>query len=252
MTAPRVIWQVVATSRPDCLANVWRGFTRQLHDSRRLCLVCNGPAWTNPTAQVWNAGVRPDLLLTSAPGKPAALNTAFQALRGQWLAVRDDDDVQMPGDLLDVVTAQRRTAADIVSRHKHWVYCQDSDRLWLLGEHLANKEAEDPYIAGGSFLFYNGTATPEVPNRRVGECVKWARAMVAKGARIWRPGLEHQVFIRGRHDHLFEADEAKMVRIYARAPKARLYKPSADAQRAIRGELNPFELPHEIKDLTNL
>jgi hypothetical protein len=238
-----LVWQVVPLSRPDCVESVVSGFARQLYSDRKLCAVINGPHAQDVEQAL--AG-RADLVLRSATGKPAALNEAFARLRNRLIAVRDDDDVQLPGDLAECVQAMQTTGAEIVSRHKHWVWHQSSDTLWLTGEHLQHKWG-DERVSGGSLLFRCRTDTPDVPNERVGECVLWARAMLASGCRVWRPSINHQIFVRGRGDHLFEADEDLSVAVYARAPKARRYgAPGPEHQKLCRGEIKPTALPHEI------
>lgn len=244
------VWQVVPLSRPDCVRQVIAGFASQLHPDRKLCLVANGPRVDEVLMTLSIEGAQPDLLLTSAPGKPAALNTAFEVLRGQMIAIRDDDDIQLPGDLAECVAAMDRTGAEIISRHKHWVWSQDSDRLWLLGEHLAHSWA-DQKISGGSLLFRCDSDTPPIPDQRVGECCVWAAAMIELGARIWRPSINHQIFVRGRGDHLFEADENYMAAVYARGPTARLYgNPTSQHQVMCRGALKPDDLPHRVMKWT--
>jgi hypothetical protein len=239
-----VITQIVPLSRPDCVPEVLAGFARQTHQAKRLVLAVNGPhagecmtALEDSTAWV----------IRTPPGKPAALNHALALVGPGLVAIRDDDDIQLPGDLEECEAAMRETGASIVSRHKHWVWDRKVDQLWLLGEHRAHQWGNDQ-VSGGSLLFRNAPGLPEFPDIRVGESMIWAKRMIERGARVWRPSINHQVFVRGRSDHLFESPDA--IAIYAKAPKARLYgKPAAVHQAMCRGVYGPLELPHTVEDL---
>ena len=259
MSDSPTVHQVTPLSRPDCVASVLAGFARQrVH--KHLTLAINGPL----AAEVWAALPRelPDDVtpILTRPGKPAALNTALAGLRGCLVAVRDDDDVQLAGDLAECVRAMADTGAEIVSRHKHWVWDTSEDKLWLLGEHLAQQWG-DHRLSGGSLLFHCDLNTPEFPDQRVGESVEWAKRMCQAGARVWRPSVNHQVFIRGRSDHLFDGGpslgvcprligEARVRAVYGRAHKARCYgKPTPEHQAMCRGEIPWLAIAHTIEPL---
>ena len=214
----------------QCARDVVRCFNDQTYAHKRLCLVVNGcgaPADVEEQFQQW--GVAPDLLLHSPThpklGKPWALNKAMDVLRGELIALRDDDDVQGPEDLSEAVAAYQSTGATIVSKHPHRVLVDD--QLWLFAESLANQWAKrgdefDARVSGSNVLFLNQDVPkfPEVPS---GEVRHWAKAMIDQGASVWRTSVDNYTWVRGRHAHRWQATLASIRDEYGRRMPAKRY-----------------------------
>jgi hypothetical protein len=162
-----------------------------------------------------------DLLLHCAPGKPTALNEAMAALPGELLAIRDDDDVSMPGDLRECRDEYLRTGAEVVSRLRHRVML-DGER-WLFAEHLASQWGNHA-VWGGSLMFRNIPDVPTFPDELVSESQSWARAMIALGARVWRPSTEHQIHVRQSFCGMWGAGPLEVRRTLGFKDRARRYK----------------------------
>ncbi len=213
-----MIWQVVPCSRPDCVGAVVSRFKRQTLADVKLCLVINGWQIEGDVREyLKQREAEPDLLLqteTSPVGKAIALNRALDELQGDVVAIRDDDDIQEPGDLEEAFRAYQETEADAVVKLPHRVILNGT--LWMFAEELANSWAvrsdgsPDCRISGSNMLFHTKLQL-KFPLVRAVESRYWARALLARGGRIWRTSVDNYVWVRDRKDHLWSASEA-MVR----------------------------------------
>jgi hypothetical protein len=204
-----LLWQVTPLSRPSQAARVIHEFREQSIADRKLCLVVNS-CDCEP--------VGADLVLRSAPGKPAALNAALAALPGELIAIRDDDDISLPGDLAECVDAMVRTGAEIVRRLRHEVLL-DGER-WLFAENEANQWGK-PGVWGGSLLFRNTPDVPQFLDELVTESQSWAREMVKLGARIWRPSIRNQAHVRSSFGGMWGAGPLEIRRTLGFKQRAR-------------------------------
>jgi hypothetical protein len=207
-----LIWQVTPLSRPNQAARVVREFRAQTIQGAKLCLVVNG-------CNCAPAGA--DLVLRTKPGKPAALNAALDALPGEVIAIRDDDDESLPYDLQQCADALDTTGADVVARLRHWVRLDGE--IWLFAESRANTWGTAS-VWGGSLMFRNTDGVPRFPGELVTESQSWARAMVAQGARIWHPSIDNQIHVRESFGGMWGAGPLEVRRTLGFAQSARRYR----------------------------
>lgn len=229
------VWQVVPLSRPHEAARVVREFSKQTWSDRKLCLVCNGPAR--------EAQVDADLVIrTGDGGKPEALNAAMDALRGEVVAIRDDDDVSLPQDLATCSEAFVRTGATIVSRLRHWVELRG--RLWLFAEDHGEAPGESN-VWGGSLMFRVTGDIPEFPSEQVTESQSWVRQMLTLGADVWRPSIYHQIHRRDGDDKMWRAGELEARRTLGLKLPGRRYAIGAPALELASGRISRDAYPSE-------
>lgn len=206
-------------------------FRAQTYAHKKLCIVANG---CGPKEQVEEQfrrlEVQPDLLLHTPThpqlGKPWALNRALSELKGEVIALRDDDDIQGPSDLAEAMEAFWVTGATLVTKHPHQVLI--NDEMWLFAESLADQWAKlgdtyDTRISGSNVLFRNRDV-PEFPLVPSGEVRKWAHGLVQEGATIWRTSTDNYTWVRGRHAHRWRATPTLVRDEYGRSLRARRYK----------------------------
>jgi hypothetical protein len=240
-----MIWQIVPCSRPDCVADVVSRFRAQTLESAKLCLVVNG--WA-PHVEVERflkeRDAWPDLLLRtekSPVGKAIALNEALEQLQGELVAIRDDDDIQEPGDLEEALKAYQKKGAAAVVKLPHKVFIGDT--LWMFAEDLANTWAvfedgtPDCRISGSNMLFHTNLRI-QFPLVRAVESRHWARLLTEQGERIWRTSVNNYTWVRGRSDHLWRASEAMIRYEYGmpeRPPKGNEFVPARQARRLVNG-----------------
>lgn len=227
-----MIWQVVPVARLWCVRSVFQQFKAQNHESKKLCLVVNGcGSPLDVEEHLKQQEVTPDLLLHSEAhpqlGKPWALNKALSELKGEIVALRDDDDIQGPNDLAEAMEAFWVTGATLVTKHPHQVLI--NDERWLFAESLANQWAKlgdtyDTRISGSNVLFRNRDV-PEFPLVPSGEVRKWAHGLVQEGATIWRTSTDNYTWVRGKHEHRWRATKASVRDDYGRGLPARRYLP---------------------------
>lgn len=213
-----MIWQVVPSARPDCVAKLVERFRQQSFRSAKLCLVVNGwPPDLDVERFLKEQDAWPDLLIrteSSPVGKAIALNAALEQLDGELVAIRDDDDIQEPGDLEEAFRAYQETEADAVVKLPHLVILNGT--LWMFAEELANSWAvrsdgsPDCRISGSNMLFHTKLQL-KFPLVRAIESRYWAQALLDRGGRMWRTSVDNYVWVRDRKDHLWSASEA-MVR----------------------------------------
>lgn len=244
------LWQVVPCSRPDCVEQLVERFRLQTYPSAKLCLVVNGwPPDIEVERYLKERDAWPDLLLkteTSPVGKAIALNAALEALRGELLAIRDDDDLQQPGDLEEAVRAYQQTQAELVVKLPHQVILNGI--LWVFAEELANTWAEhsdgspDCRISGSNMLFHTRLGL-NFPLIRTVESRRWARLLQLQGGRIWRTSVDNYVWVRDRKDHLWSATEALVRHEYGMPEKGVGFVPARRARRLVEGKWEWVEPP---------
>lgn len=213
-----MLWQVVPCARPDCVKAVVERFRRQTLTDVKLCLAVNG--W-NPEIDVERylkeQDCWPDLLLqteTALHGKAIALNAALAELQGELVAIRDDDDIQGPGDLEEALKAYREKQVEAIVKLPHRVILNGT--LWMFAAELANTWAvysdgtPDCRISGSNMLFHTSLKLDFRPVRAI-ESRLWAADLQRSGGRIWRTSPDNYTWVRGRGDHLWRATEV-MVR----------------------------------------
>lgn len=222
-----MIWQVVPCSRPDLVSAVVSRFRRQTLQDAKLCLVVNGWGADGGVGEyLKRIGAEPDLLLEtkkSPVGKAIALNRALDELQGEFVAIRDDDDIQWPRDLEEAWTAYQEKGAELVVKIPHRVLIDGV--LWVFAEELANSWARhvdgtpDPRISGSNMLFSTKLGL-KFPLVRAIESRRWAKALVEQGGKIWRTSVENYTWVRSsKMRHLWEATEVTIRHEYGMPEK---------------------------------
>ena len=255
-----MIWQVVPCARPECVREVVERFRLQTLKERKLCLVVNGWAPSFDVEKyLEERDALPDLLIkteTSPVGKAIALNSALEQLRGELVAIRDDDDLQESGDLEEALSEYQRTGAEAVVKLPHQVNLNGT--RWMFAEELASTWAAfsdgkpDPRISGSNMLFHTDLNLC-FPLVRAIESRMWAQDLQKRGGRIWRTSIHNYVWVRGRKDHLWRASEPMVRHEYGmpdRFSQAAEFVPSRRARRFVDGDwewVNPPTLAEMLQ-----
>ena len=190
-------WQVTPLSRPHCAEAVIEQFKAQKYADKRLCLVLNG----EHLDVLKRLKLSANLILTSEPGKAAALNAAVDALRHQdnAILVRDDDDIYLRGGMQEFVDLLPKY--DVVGQLRHWV--KDGPRLWYFNQGKHSREGS-PKMWGGNIAFRAKDAL-EFKHVVPGQVHEWATRMKESGASIWHKSPDHACLVRHRSGHSWEA-----------------------------------------------
>lgn len=127
-----VVTVVVATRRPDFLAQVLRMYERQTYKCKELVLVCHGFSRDIALQRAASAGIHAKVIeVGSHFNLGRCLNEGIRNANGQvWMKV-DDDDLYGPNYVEDNVGLLVSTRADILARPLLVVH---QDNRWLYDE----------------------------------------------------------------------------------------------------------------------
>ena len=202
---------LLATRRPDRLADAMASVARQDYPRLELVLALHGDGFTGVPA-----AARPGLALRVVRvggGRTLGevLEAAAAAARGELLAKMDDDDCYDAAHITDLVLARSYSGAALVGKGPEIVYLAGRDVTVRRGRWRAERHATD--IAGGGLLLGRADIARAGGWRPLPWGVDQALAadVLASGGSVYRTHGLGFLLVRHGRGHAWEADERRFL-----------------------------------------
>ena len=205
---------ITCTNREDYASNLFRNYSRQLHDKKELIIVVNDRKMPLPTYRKLARKYK-NIKIFRLPehySLGTCLNYAAKKAKYSYIAKFDDDDYYSPYYLADTLIAFQKTNADIIGKRAHYMYLRGSKTLIL-----RFAEDENRYVSQlpGATLVIKREVLNKVhfPNQSVGEDDVFCMRSRRQGYKIYSAGKYNFVAIRRKNSlkHTWIISDKKLI-----------------------------------------
>ncbi|CAM4080186.1 glycosyltransferase [Paenibacillus alkaliterrae] len=184
---------ITSTNRPECIRNLFENFKRQKWEVKELIVILNNDRMSigRYKRQSKNLGHVSIYQLSEKWPLGKCLNYGIGKARHEIIAKFDDDDYYSPLYLSEAMKKFDRTDADIIGKHKFYMYFKQSAKLMLAKMPSKNR------VAGATIMFkkkmYPGVSFSDL---RKGSDMRFLKDSLKKGYRMESTGPHHFAVIR--------------------------------------------------------
>jgi len=210
---PPTVSILLATNRPERLAEAVASVTAQTYPATELVLATHGDGFSSDAvAEAIETVEMPVRVVAVSATEPlgAVLNEAVAASTGELLTKFDDDDYYSTEHIWDLVLTHEYSQAELVAKGAEYVYVANQDCTLHLFGRRGERYLNYPGVSGGALLISHHDLAAAGGWRRVKSHVDTclARDVTRIGGKIYRTHGQGYLRVRHGENHTWKINES--------------------------------------------